>query len=150
MGLWAEAFKGWCTMKDALPHSHVYTRLMRSPIHGVGVFAIRSIKKGTRLFDSEEEITWVDEQELKHLSRQIRKLYEDFSVIKDGKYGCPINFNRLTMAWYLNDSDQPNVIVDDDYNMWAARDIEEGEELTIDSSKFSKQPYKEIASIAAK
>jgi hypothetical protein len=137
-------------MKGALPHFDVYTRLKRSPIHGVGVFAIRPIKEGTRLFDGDEEIVWIDEDEIKNLPKPIRKMYEDFSIIDNGKYGCPVNFNKLTMAWYLNDSKYPNVIVDEDYNMWAARDIAEEEELTIDSSKFSKQPYKEAGAIAAK
>lgn len=136
--------------KHPLPHLSVYTRLRPSKVHGVGVFAIRPIKQGTRLFDSDEELVWVDESDVKRLASSVRKLYEDFAIIKDGKYGCPSNFNRLTMAWYLNDSDRPNVIVDDNYNMRAARDISEGEELTIDSSKFSKQPYKESGAIAAK
>ena len=41
-----------------------------------------------------------------------------------------------------NDSDNPNVAVDNEYNMSASRDIEVGEELTIHSSKFGEQPYK--------
>ncbi len=131
--------------KRVLPHFNVYTRLKPSTIHGVGVFAIRNIKKGTLLFDSSEEIVWVDEREIPHLSKTLRELYEDFCIIKNGKYGCPANFNNLTMAWYLNDSREPNVMVDEDYNMWAIRDIVEGEELTIDSSDFSKQPYRELA-----
>jgi hypothetical protein len=126
-----------------LPHENVYTRLRPSKVHGVGVFAIRDIRKNTPLFsDSEDEIVWVDEKEITNLPRELREMYDDFAIIKNGKYGCPSNFNRLTMGWYLNDSDHPNVVVDDDYNMTAARDITRGEELTIDSSKFSEQPYK--------
>lgn len=129
-------------MRAALPHTGVYTRLRPSKIHGLGVFAIRPIKAGTPLFVGDEEIVWVDEGEVARLPKALKRLYEDFAIIKDGKYGCPPSFNNLTMAWYMNDSDDPNVNVDDDYNMWANRDIEEGEELTMDSSKFSEQPYK--------
>jgi hypothetical protein len=126
-----------------LPHEDVYTRLRPSQIHGVGVFAIRPIAVGTRLFqDDNDEIVWVDEKDLAALPKEVKKLYEDFAIITNGEYGCPSSFNRLTVSWYLNDSDHPNVRVDDDYNMWALRDIEEGEELTIDSSKFSAQPYR--------
>jgi len=131
-----------------LPHLNVYTRLKPSAIHGVGVFAIRHIPKGTLLFDAEEDIAWIDEKQLAGLSRNIRQMYEDFCIIKDGKYGCPENFNGLTMAWYLNDSSTPNVAVDNNYNMRAARDIEEGEELTIDSSRFSEQPYRKLVAAA--
>jgi hypothetical protein len=132
--------------KATLPHLGVYTRLKPSKVHGVGVFAIRRIRKGTQLFDSDEEITWVPEAEIESLPEQIKKIYDDFAIIKDGMYGCPVNFNKLSMGWYLNDSDSPNVFVDENYDMWAARDIEDGEELTIDSSKFSMQPYRALAS----
>jgi SET domain-containing protein len=134
-----------CKDHGGLPHANVYTRLRPSTIHGVGVFAIRRIEKGTPLFAGDEDIVWVDQGYVADLPKKIKKLYDDFAIIKDGKYGCPTNFNLLTMGWYLNDSDDPNVAVDDEYNMSALRDIEEGEELTIDSSKFSEQPYKKIS-----
>jgi len=134
--------------KASLPHQKVFTRLKPSPIHGVGVFAIRNIPKGTRLFDSSEEIVWLDEKQIMHLPGNLRQMYEDFCIIKDGQYGCPRNFNNLTMAWYLNDSLNPNVMVDENYNMWAIRDIVDGEELTIDSSRFSEQPYRQLVAAA--
>jgi hypothetical protein len=55
-----------------------------------------------------------------------KKLYEDFAVLKDGRYGCPRNFNQLTPAWYLNNSNSPNVRCDDHYDFFALRDIKEG------------------------
>jgi SET domain-containing protein len=131
--------------KRSLPHLNVYTRLKPSAIHGVGVFAIRKIPKGTQLFEANEEIIWIDEKQIAHLPQNLRRIYDDFCIIKDGLYGCPANFNNLTMAWYLNDSATPNVVVDENYNMWAIRDIAEGEELTIDSSSFSDQPYRQLA-----
>lgn len=128
---------------QSLPHAGVYARLRPSPIHGVGVFAICPIKKGTELFpDDDDEIVWVDEKQIMDLPQSLRELYEDFAIIKNGRYGCPTSFNRLTVAWYLNDSDHPNVAVDAEYRMTALCDIPEGDELTIDSSKFSLQPYK--------
>jgi hypothetical protein len=42
-----ELYKGH---KMNLPHDDVYTRLQCSPIHGVGVFAIRDVPKGTNIF----------------------------------------------------------------------------------------------------
>ncbi len=134
--------------RPSLPHSDVYTRLKPSGIHGVGVFAIRNIPKGTKLFDANEEITWIEEKQVAHLPQSLRKLYEDFCIIRDGFYGCPNNFNNLTMAWYLNDSPNPNVTVDENYDMWTIRNVAEGEELTIDSSRFSDQPYSQLATEA--
>jgi uncharacterized protein len=135
--------------RQILPHLNVYTRLKPSKIHGVGVFAIQPIPKGMHLLNSDEEIYWIDEAYIRQLPKNLRRLYEDFCIIKNGKYGCPQNFNNLTMGWYLNDSSNPNVAMDEDYNLYAIRDIAEGEELTIDSSKFSEQPYRKMATQAS-
>lgn len=44
------------------------------------------------------------------------------------------------MSWYINDprpNEKPNVICDENYDFRALRDINEGEELTVDSSTYS-------------
>ena len=119
------------------PHHAVSTRLKPSKIHGVGVFAIKGIPKGTKLFTYDlDELRWVKKSDLKKLHKEIAKLYQDFAVFKDGRYGCPNNFNRLTMSWYLNDSKRPNVRCDTSYNFWTLRNIKAGEELTVDYSSY--------------
>ena len=124
-----------------LPHHRVLTRLQPSERHGVGVFAITKIRKGTRLFfDDLDEMVWVEQSSVRRLPKRLRKLYEDFAVLKDGRFGCPRNFNRLTMSWYLNESKQPNVRCVEGYDFEALRDIEEGEELTADYSAYSDEP----------
>jgi hypothetical protein len=69
--------------------------------------------------------------------KEILRLYEDFAVIKDNRYGCPPTFNRLTMSWYINHSENPNVYCDENYNFFALRDIKPGEELTADYSTYN-------------
>jgi SET domain-containing protein len=129
-----------------LPHRNCYTRLRPSKIHGVGVFAIRRIKKGTPIFpDDEQSIKWVKGKRLRNLSPDVRKLYDDFCIIKKGgkKFGCPRSFNQMTVAWYLNEprvNQRPNVECRDDYTFYALRDIGVGEELTVDYSTFSEKP----------
>lgn len=127
-----------------LPHKGVYTRLQRSEIHGIGVFAIVDIPKETDLFSEvESDMVWLKEEELglKQLPETIRKLYEDFCVVKekDGEtlYGCPDNFSNLKISWYLNHSETPNVYCDEDYNFITLRDIRAGEELTVDYDTYS-------------
>jgi len=51
-------------------------------------------------------------------------------IKKGEKYGCPTNFNKLTPAWYLNHSVNPNVATDNNYRFYALRNIKKGEELT--------------------
>jgi hypothetical protein len=124
-----------------LPHDGVYTRLRPSRRGGVGVFAIRNIRKGTDIFgDDDDEIVWVERSRLRRLPREVRRLYEDFCIITDKgrKYGCPTNFNRLTLSWYLNSSTNPNVVCDKDYKFSAKRNIRAGEELTVDYSTYNE------------
>lgn len=124
-----------------LPHSDCYTRLMPSQIHGVGVFAIRDIPKGTNIFkDDMSKMVWIDTKEVIANSREIRSLYDDFCVQHEGKYGCPVGFNNLTVAWYINEplaGQKPNVVCRRDYDFFAAKDIKAGEELTVDYSTYS-------------
>jgi len=123
------------------PHEGVYTRLQPSKIHGVGVFAVRDIPEGTLVFaDDDEEIVWIDKSELADVPPVLRKFYDDFCVIKNGRYGCPASFDKLTTAWYLNNSDEPNVAADDEYRFHALRDIRRGEELTSKYSDYSEEP----------
>jgi SET domain-containing protein len=129
-----------------MPHDRVYTRIKPSKIHGVGVFAIRPIPKGTSIFPYDNSpIVWIKNDKNKRLRGEIRRLYEDFSIIKDNgaTYGCPANFNLMTTAWFLNGpkaGKQPNVGCRKDYTFYALRDIVAGEELTVDYSTFSEKP----------
>jgi SET domain-containing protein len=124
-----------------LPHYRVYTRLGPSRIHGVGVFAIGKIKKGTLIFYGDDgEIVWVRKTRLRGLPKEIRRLYEDFCIVaeKGRVYGCPRNFNSLTVAWFLNSSPCPNVRCDRNYRFFALRDIKQGAELTVDYATYNQ------------
>jgi uncharacterized protein len=123
-----------------LPHEGVYGRIQISSIHGVGVFAIRDIPKGTDIFAGDSDgMVWVDANDVKNTEAEIKKLYDDFCVIKEGKYGCPPNFNVLTPSWYLNDSkDGANVVCTATYRFIAVRDIKKGEELLSDYSSYNE------------
>jgi hypothetical protein len=127
-----------------LPHDGIYTRLQCSKIHGIGVFAIRYIPKGTNIFSNDEnEMVWIDETNIPNIDPALKKLYDDFCVIKNGKCGCPKNFNMLTVGWYLNESkENPNVQCMDNYDFIALRNIKKGEELTVDYSTYSEFPNK--------
>ncbi len=137
----------WLVDPTTLPHDGVYTRLKPSNIHGVGVFAIRNIKKDTPIFEGDnEEMLWVDKDRLRHpkLPKEIHRLYKDFPVIKEHQFGCPQSFNRLTMSWYINEpreGERPNVYCDPaTYDFFAAEDIHKGDELTVDYNTYSERP----------
>jgi SET domain-containing protein len=125
-----------------LPHEGVYTRLKPSDIHGVGVFAILDIPKDTYIFNGDNsKMVWVDKSVIDEQDEEIKKLYDDFCIIKGNKYYCIDSFNNLNVCWYLNESkDDPNVGCDDNYEFYALRDIKKGEELTMDYSSFCEYP----------
>ncbi len=102
----------------SLPHKGTYTRLAPSKVHGIGVFAIRDIPEGADIFEGDtSKMVWIDKSEIVNLEPEIKKLYDDFCVIKGNKYGCPENFNSLTIGWYLNESTvNPNVRCTEDYD----------------------------------
>ena len=143
----------WKSDRHDLPHQVVCTRIGPSKTHmgGVGVFAITDIKKGAPLFHKDnEEMLWVDESTVRSTCQKnpaIRLLYRDFPVYKkgrngkDGKFGCPTNFNRLTVSWYINEpkhGGRPNVYCKEEtYNFFALQNIKAGDELTVDYAKYS-------------
>ncbi|MGD1046719.1 MAG: SET domain-containing protein-lysine N-methyltransferase [Bacteroidota bacterium] len=122
------------------PHYGVYTRIRPSQHDkgGVGVFAIIDIPKGTSIFYGDtEELLWKNEKDIPRQPVEIRKLYDDFCVIENDQYGCPRNFNQMTIAWYLNHSKRPNVVCNKDFDFIANKDVKAGEELTVDYRTYN-------------
>ncbi len=117
-----------------LPHENVYARLRPSKIHGVGVFAIRNIKRRTNLFpqSEQEKIVWIDRKIVWRLRGEARDLYSYYGIHMGTKIGVPINFSQANIFWYLNHSCRPNAYIDQDYRVMAARNINKGEEITFD------------------
>ena len=129
----------WCVRRETKPHIGTFVRLKPSKAKtgDVGIFAIRPIKKNTKVFSGEnEEIVWSAKDSIPK-DKPLRKLYEDFAIEKRGRYGTPPSFNRLTPAWYIQDSKSPNMKSDEDYDFYALRDIRSGEELTVDYATLS-------------
>jgi SET domain-containing protein len=125
------------------PHYGVSVRLKPSK-HGVGVFAIADIPKGTYVFYGDDApIAWIDIDKINNLGidNETKKLYEDFAIIKGNKYGCPKNFNQLTISWYLNHSKNPNMACDKEYRFYALRKIKKGKELTANYETYNESKF---------
>lgn len=128
--------------KGRWPHTDTFVRLMRSQIHGIGVFAIRPIPKGASVFGDhyDEEIVEVPARVVARTRGVQRAFYDDFTVLDVSVYRCPKSFNLLTPSWYLNHSDSPNVTLTRGQRFIAARRIRAGEELVVDYRTFSNDP----------
>jgi len=133
--------------KKILNHlqNEVFCRLGSSKTHGVGVFAIRAIKK-----DLNPLMTWFDDKEikftkseLKDLPAAVRKQIKMFCFYDSKKILIPrIGMNAMSMAIYLNHSKIPNLQLTKNVQFRALRVIKKDEELLIDyDDAFGEKHY---------
>lgn len=105
----------WCTLKP-------------SPIHGVGVFAIRDTPKGTKViweYDTVETVT-LSEIEFILLPIEIKEEILSRTIFVKDEPLCFLDLNcAVNYRSYMNHSDTPNTD-----GVTALRDIQKGEEIT--------------------
>jgi SET domain-containing protein len=116
----------------------VKIRLAPSEIHGVGVFAIRDIRKGEKLYtDIIPHQFDLPHSKFKQLDEEIKEiLLGHFPLIVDGSHFL---YPVAKMSAFLNHSDDPNYDAREDR---ALRKIKRGEEVT-ESYRLVKN-YKKI------
>ena len=135
--------------KRPLPHDGVHARIGVSRLHGVGVIAVRAIPKGALVFHGEDErATWLSRAYVRTLPPKLRALYEDFGMVDGERIGVPVNLNRLSVGWYVNHAETPNLVAGDDGRFRALRRIRAGEELTADYRTFCDEPLEFRVAIA--
>jgi len=129
----------------------IYCRLDVSKIAGIGVFAIKIISKGVNPFKilakDNDKIIELDDNDIKNLDKNVKKIINDFfgqgdkikryDVLASGP-------NNLNISYYLNHSNKPNLdIIEIEGSNYLGfvtnRIIKEGEELTIDYSKYESK-----------
>lgn len=117
-------------------HQDTYVMIKPSPLHGIGVFAIRDIPKGTRDLFSQGVGEWIKLTiaEVEALPKHSRDLVENHCLFDEDHYYVPdYGFKLVDLVVYLNHSDTPNVIsIDEGEYFEAIKDIAAGEELLVD------------------
>jgi hypothetical protein len=119
-----------------------YCRLAPSPIHGVGVFAIRDIPKGIDPFavGMRYPSGWVAiaPAELERAPAGVRNLLASLFVPDaDGAVRIPIlGANLVDVGAYLNHSSRPNMRTADGHRFVTRRRIRGGEEMTVDYATY--------------
>ena len=113
-----------------------YVMIKPSPLHGIGVFAIRDIPKGTRDLFSQGVGEWIKLTiaEVEALPKHSRDLVENHCLFDEDHYYVPdYGFKLVDLVVYLNHSDTPNVIsINEGEYFEATIDIAAGEELLVD------------------
>lgn len=116
--------------------SQTYVMIKPSPLHGIGVFAIRDISKGTKDIFSEGFGDWikVSKEEVDALPMHSRELIENHCLFDEDSYFIPeYGFKLVDLVIYLNHSETPNVkSLNDGEQFEALVDIKAGEELLVD------------------
>ncbi len=113
-----------------------YVMIKASPVHGIGVFAIKDIPKGTQDIFSQGIGEWIEvsKEEVEALPKHSRDLVENHCLFDEKNYFVPdYGFKLVDLVIYLNHSDVPNVMsINDGERFEAIRDITVGEELFLD------------------
>jgi SET domain-containing protein len=116
--------------------NETYVALKVSPIHGIGVFAIRDIPKGCNRFFSKNIGEWIKVSitEVEQLPAHSKELIETYCLYDADNYFIPdYGFKVMDLVNYLNHSKTPNIIsVSDGEYFETIRDIKNGEELFVD------------------
>ncbi len=112
-----------------------YVMLKPSPVHGIGVFAIKNIPKGCRTIFSSGVGEWIKLpiKEVEALPAHSRSLIETYCLYDEENYFVPdYGFKLMDLVLYLNHSATPNIIsINEGEQFEALRDIKEGEEVLI-------------------
>ena len=129
-----------------------YCQLRPSPIHGIGVFAIRDIPKGRNPFRTLPKYATTGfvratEPELAALPRPLAALIRALFVPTAGKLYVPTcGLNIIYLDTYLNHSPHPNLRTRDGARFVTNRRIHVGEELTVDYRTYGASIFRERGS----
>ena len=113
----------------------VYCRLGVSTVHGIGVFAIRSIPEGIDPLCSlvEAEEIKFDKSDLKDLPKTVREQIKMFCYYRKNEvYISSMGMNTMNFAVYVNHSKTPNLRMKRSGAFETLRAIHKGEELFMD------------------
>ncbi len=118
----------------------VYCRLKPSKIHGIGIFAIRKISKGTNPFKDSymaQDGVLVNKKKVENESDNIKDLLESYHPTHNGNNQFISLFpNQLMWTNYLNYSDNPNIELMENGEWLTLRDIVVNEELSEDPNRL--------------
>lgn len=123
----------------------VLIELRPSHLNGVGVFAVTALRDGQCVAEGIGDADYRRLVPWKHLSEYDADLKDKINAFCIGTpegFIPPdkLDFNRLSIEWYLNHSCDGNIGFNDDGDFVARRRIARGEELTYDYGLAESNP----------
>ncbi len=124
-------------------NNHTLVTLRPSPVHGIGVFAVADIPKGTKGFFSDDKSEWIPlhKEEVETLPPQSKALIENHCLYDSDYYYVPeYGFRIVDLVVFLNHSENPNVqSLDEGADFITLRDIKAGEELFVNYGEIVEE-----------
>ena len=113
----------------------IETYVAESRIHGRGLFAAENVEAGAVLWREGAELLY-SPRDFERLSRFEKKFISvwGWKDKRDGLHHLPLDNDR-----FINHSDEPNTIFDDDGLMIAARTIRCGDEILCNYAEFEAE-----------
>lgn len=125
-----------------------YCRLQPSKISGVGVFAIKPIKRSINPFPRLRKEKWylIHLSMLKGLDKEVMQMIDDFYVIeKDGKvWVSDAVLNGMDISYFVNNSNKPNLKRISSGEFITIRKIKKGEEMTVSYETYDYKWKKSV------
>jgi hypothetical protein len=112
--------------------ANCYCRLETSPIHGIGVFAVRDIPRGTNPFETllkyaRPGYVRITDDELDALPPKLSCVIKALYVPTEGKVYLPTSgTNVVYLVSYLNHSVKPNLRTKDGFNFFTRKKVQAG------------------------
>src|ERR1017187_9058231 len=129
------------------PPARVLVEMRPSAVHkgGVGVFAVPSIGATQKVADGireEDYVHLIPWSRFASFDADVRKKIMDFCIGTPEGFIPPedLNFNKLSIEWYLNHSCEGNIGFDDEGDFIAIKSISPGDELTYDYGLAESNP----------
>ena len=132
-------------MIESPPRVLIEIRPSRVDQGGVGVFAVADIVKGEKVADGIREEDYADLvpwEGFEGYDADVRRKVRDFCIGTPEGFIPPegLDFNKLSIEWYLNHSCEGNCGFNDEGDFIAIREIKRGEELTYDYGLAESNP----------
>jgi SET domain-containing protein len=102
----------------------VKTKVDKSQIHVLGLFAEDFIPKGSLIFEEDIFTLKIDWFTFEYMSEIERDFIDHYCYCRDNIWRCSVDNDR-----FMNHSDSPNTYEDGPYT-YASKDINPGEEIT--------------------
>lgn len=116
-----------------------------SKLHGVGIFAVKNIKKGTIIgnengFINDKYYVWYTWRDYKKFKPEVKNKIKELCAGRLNGFYSPLDFDILPISWYSNHSCDGNLGFNANSDLIAIRNIKKGEELTFDYGLTEANP----------